>query len=126
MKTMTLKVPQARVLKALLKAGGSGLTRGQLSVAAGFSAISGTVNRALHGIKRSAPQAEYANPHPGLLKLGFVTAHTLDVDIPEVRYRVSQSGKKALAAFLSERKLGKTRDKSVCVNHRYMSGNGRR
>lgn len=69
-----LRIPQARVLRALMPGSAAKkpprLTRVELAEHAGFSTTSGTINRVLHGIPQGSSSG---NPHPGLLDLGYVT-----------------------------------------------------
>lgn len=132
--TVSLRLPQYRVLKALQPKNGKfpSLNRITLSQRAGFSKISGTVNRALHGIKKGADSANYGDVHKGLLDLGYVRTVTHDVDnVKETAYQATASGVKAAARFVKERaavgrKVGTVRDAKTSTNARYTKGGARK
>jgi len=117
---VNLKVPQVRILKALAPKGGKSpaLTRDKLREKAGYSAISGTINRVLNGIPEGSSSG---NPHPGLLALGLIKRVELDVDGKlESAYQITAKGIKALESYIEENgKTLKGRDKSACINQRY-------
>ena len=146
-----LRTPQARLLQAMMPPYDGApefdwptWTRAMLGVHAGYTAVSGTVTRALDGLAartvRGArpssgkwvqstddPNAWVGNGsgdvHPGLLALGLVEVVVLDSDgTRDVCYRATPAG---VAAFREhERAHGKLplpRDKSSCINDRYKS-----
>lgn len=121
-----LRTPQARVLAALQPDDPSDpvsewplVTRAQLGVRAGYTAISGTVTRALNGIK---PGSSSGDAHPGLLMLGMVEEVVLDVEgVTEVNYRATTEGVSAyrLHCATSGASLPPLRDAATCTNDRY-------
>jgi hypothetical protein len=110
-----LSIPQARVLRALMPTDGSEslpkLTRVQLGQRAGFTRISGTINRALHGIREGSSSG---NPHKGLLDLELVAAVELNGIL---EYQITTEGMKAIARHPE---LPELRDKTLCINNRYL------
>lgn len=121
-----LRTPQARVLAALQPEYPDDpisewplVTRAQLGVRAGYTAISGTVTRALNGIRDGSSSGD---PHPGLLALDLIEEVVLDLDgHSEVNYRVTTAGIQAYQSYLAKRdgKLPQLRDAAVCTNDRY-------
>jgi hypothetical protein len=112
-----LRLPQARVLRALMPTGDGKtapvLTRVQLAQRAGFSPTSGTINRALHGIH---PDSSSGSPYQGLLDLGLVG----EVELDGIKaYRITPDGRKAIEK-LGE--LPKLKEKASCTNYRYLLG----
>lgn len=107
-----LRVPQARVLRALVPPPEYAdhpelrdtewpcLPRARLGVRAGYTAISGTVTRALNGIREGSSSGD---PHPGLLARGLVEVVRLDVE-GEVEdcYRATPAGVAAYRAHVAE------------------------
>lgn len=125
--TTKLRIPQARLLRALMPADPSAprvewplLDRALLGVQAGYTAISGSVSRALAGIhagnKTSGPA------HPGVLQLGLVEELRLDVDgLVEVNYRITEAGVRAYRSFLAGGgALPPNKPTELCVNKRYV------
>jgi hypothetical protein len=123
---LSLRTPQARVLAALAPDGDDAarvdwpvVTRAQLGVRAGYTAISGTITRALNGIRVGSSSGD---AHPGLLVRGFVEEVVLDIDgTREVNYRITEVGIRAYRARVAERgpSLPPQRDKATCTNDRY-------
>lgn len=123
---LALRTPQARVLAALApqeegapRVDWPVITRAQLGVRAGYTAISGTITRALNGIRAGSSSGD---AHPGLLVRGFVEEVVLDIDgTREVNYRITPAGIRAYRAHVAEHgpSLPPQRDKAVCVNDRY-------
>lgn len=121
-----LRTPQARILAALMPeylgdpvSEWPLLTRPNLGVRAGYTAISGTVTRALNGIRAGSSSGD---PHPGLLALGLVEEVIVDVDgRSEVNYRATTKGVGAYSAYIAKLNgaLPEVRDKEVCTNDRY-------
>ena len=116
-----LKLPQARVLNALMACDDGAnpvLSRMQLAENAGFVPTSGTINGALHGI---ADGSSTGKPHMGLIDLGYVSRLPLDVDgAVEIHYQITSLGIEALEKYLSDGgKLPPVRDKAASVNRRY-------
>ena len=124
--TVKLRTPQARVLAALQPDDPTDslwhwptVTRAQLGIRAGYTAISGTVTRALNGIREGSSSGD---PHLGLLALGYVEEVILDIEgTKEVNYRATQAGVRAYKAYMStnEGKLPQLRDATTCTNDRY-------
>lgn len=116
-KEVHITIPMARVLKALASKNGSVMSRVKLAKAAGFSPISGTINRALHGYKGSKD----ARGYPGLIDSGLVNKIPLDIDgATEINYEITKVGQKALKGYLDQHgKLAKMRDADTCTNSRY-------
>lgn len=122
---LALRSPQARVLAALQPDDPTDqiidwplVTRAQLAVRAGYTAISGTVTRALNGIREGSSSGD---PHPGLLARGMIVEVTLDVEgTKEVNYRATDLGVRAYQAYLAERGgLPALKDAATCTNDRY-------
>ena len=124
-KSQKLRTPQARVLAALIPAYTEDpvsewplVTRAQLGVRAGYTAISGTVTRALNGIRAGSSSGD---PHPGLLALGFVEEVPVNLDgLTETNYRTTHDGIKAYENHLGHsKKLPAVRPVELCINNRY-------
>lgn len=123
---LTLRTPQARVLAAVIPADLSlpqfdwpVVTRARLSVKAGYTAISGTVTRALNGIR---PGCKSGPPHPGLLVRGMIEEVVLEIEgVEEVNYRITPLGIRAYTAYLEQNggSIPQGREKSSYVNDRY-------
>ena len=122
----TLRTPQARLLSALMPAYPDDpasvwplITRAQLGVRAGYTAISGTVTRALNGIHDGSSSGD---AHPGLLSLKLVEEIAVDIDgHNEVNYRTTAAGIVAHQAHLIKQggRLPQIRDAATCTNDRY-------
>lgn len=121
-----LRAPQARVLAPLIPAYPEDhvsewplINRAQLGVRAGYTAISGTVTRALNGIR---PGSSSGDAHPGLLALKLVEEVMVDIEgRQEVNYRATAEGIRVYKAYLASLggELPKVRDKEACTNDRY-------
>lgn len=120
-----LRTPQARVLKALVPDDSSWpvsewplVNRAQLGVRAGYTPISGTVTRALNGIRAGSSSGD---PHPGLLERGLVEEVPLVIEgVSEVNYRATAAGVRAYQAYMrAHGTLPEQRDKKSCINNRY-------
>ena len=110
-----LRLPQARVLRALLPLDGNGdtpaLTRVELAERAGFTIRSGLINRVLQGIREGSSSG---NPHKGLLDLKLVAA----IESNGIKkYRITPKG---INAIKEHPRLPELRDKTICVNYRYL------
>ncbi len=123
--TTVLRTPQARVLAALQPTDLTDpvsewplVTRAQLGIRAGYTAISGTVTRALNGIREGSSSGD---PHKGLLALGLVEEVVLDVEgVMETDYRATPAGVVAYQAHLAATgTLPQVKDAALCVNDRY-------
>lgn len=121
----TLRIPQARVLRALLPADPSDppsewplLNRAGLGVGAGCTPTSGTITRALNGIREGSSSGD---AHPGLLALGLVEEVAIDIEgRTEVNYRATLAGVAAYQAFVAQGgKLPPVKDAAHCTNDRY-------
>lgn len=124
---MPLRTPQARVLEALMPQYADDplcdwptVNRAQLGIRAGYNTvggvvISGTVTRALNGIR---PGSSSGDPHPGLLSLGYVEELVFDIEgVKEVNYRITAAGVAAYQAHISAAGgLPPPRDAASCVN----------
>lgn len=124
---LALRTPQARVLAALMPYSPDDhpsewplLTRAALGVRAGYTAISGTVTRALNGI-RSYGTRTSGDPHPGLLERGMVETVSVDVDgKAETNHRITPLGIQAYQAYAAVYgSVPTNRDAASCTNHRY-------
>lgn len=119
-----LRIPQARVLAALVPDPNADpmdwpmLNRALLGVRAGYTAISGTVTRALKGIY---PGSSSGDPHPGLLDRKLIEEVVLDVDgVKEVNYRATAAGVAAYRTHIATvGGLPKVKDRAICTNDRY-------
>ena len=124
-----LRIPQARLLQALMPkfiedppSEWPLITRAQLAVRAGYTPISGSVTRALSGIKERNKTS--GDPHLGVIGKGMVEVITVDVEgVRETNYRITPIGIKAFQRFIaSGRKIPATvRDAALCVNDRYLN-----
>ena len=122
-KVKRMPVPQVRVLRALKRAKGRALTRGELNERSGFSPLSGTINRALGGVAKDAQQVKSgsANPQKGLVDAGLVKKRKrIDetAGINEWVYEITPAGDKALEDF--DGTVGEVREAKLCVNQRYV------
>lgn len=120
-----LRLPQARVLRALLPNDHNDppsewplLTKTALGIRAGYSAISGSVTRALNGIKEGSSSGD---PHKGLLDMKLCEVVVINVEgLQEDNYRITREGIRALFQFILDGgKLPPVREPSVHTNHRY-------
>lgn len=123
-----LRVPQARVLAALMPGPDDHpvdwplITRANLAVRAGYTAVSGTTNRALMGISASGSR-KTGDPHPGLLDLKLVVEVKIDLDgKTEINYRITPAGVEAYRAFVAAgNSIPPVKDASICTNDRYVA-----
>ncbi len=122
---VSLRVPQARVLAALMPIDQSDppsewplLTRTILGIRAGYTATSGMVNRVLGGIQHKCKSGE---AHPGILELELIEKESVEVDgVTEMNYRITAAGIQAYRHHITTYgKLPEFREKSLCVNDRY-------
>jgi hypothetical protein len=112
-----LRLTQLRVLKVLADSEGF-LTKVKIAEAAGLSTISATVGEALN----SRPVSSHVpRPKPGLLDLGLVTEHDMDIDgATETNYRITSSGREVLQRHIAEKgPLPEVKDRSRSTNKRY-------
>lgn len=124
--TQLLRVPQARVLKALYPKYLDDpphewplVTRAVLGIRAGYTAISGTITRALNGIR---PGSSSGDPYLGLIALKYVEIEQLDIEgVIEDNYRITHAGIKAFEQYISVNgdKLPPVKEASLCINDRY-------
>lgn len=125
----TISLPQARILSILRpKSGGKNpiLSRIKIIKEAGFSPLSGTFSRALNGVAKMSTVAEFIGAKKGLVDLGFVKLVDTNVDgAVEHGYEATKDGLKELDKFLKtcvDGELPKHRDRTVCLNNRYIKG----
>lgn len=123
-----LRTMQARVLSALIPStpempveSWPVLCKAQLGIRAGYTAISGSITRALNGIP---PGSSSGEPHLGLLDLGLVISIILDIDgLEEVNYRTTPAGVAAYQTHIAERgELAKRKSVTASTNQRYRKG----
>lgn len=122
-----LRVPEARILKSLMpdpvdlpKIDWPMYTRSVLVHRAGYSPISGTINRVFYGIPEGSSSGE---PHPGLIQLGMVEIVELDISgVSENNYRITKKGIIAFQSYIKRYgdKLPPLRDPAICTNDRYL------
>lgn len=123
---LTLRTPQARILAALVPDDPSDpqsewplVTRAQLGVRAGYTAISGTVTRALNGIREGSSSGDH---HQGLLERGLIEEVVLSIEgVSEINYRATAAGIRAYQAHIATHgeHLPGVRDVTACTNNRY-------
>lgn len=119
-----LRVPQARVLQALMPADPDtywtewpSIDAHYLALALGTSTKSDLVRRALRGLP---PGSSSGDAHDGLLAKGYAEAILLDVDgVRETQYRITHAGILALREYLKRHQIPKMRSTASCVNKRY-------
>lgn len=126
-KESKLKLPQVRVLKALMPRRPDFppsewplVTRQQLIVRAGFTKLSGSITRALNGIRPGNKTS--GEPHPGLIDKGFVEIIDLDIDgVTEANYRITRAGIVAYQEYVAAYgdNLPQIKDPSITTNQRY-------
>ena len=95
------------------------MSRAILGRCAGYTAVSGSVTRALNGI---LPGSSSGDPHPGLLARGLVVLLNLDVEgISEQVYRITPAGVSAYHAYIEKHgdTLPKVKDAALHTNGRY-------
>lgn len=123
-----LRIPQARLLQVLMPAYPEDppcewplVTRTMLGMRAGYTAISGTVTRALNGIR--ATNRTSGDPHPGIIERGFIEVVTVNVEgVNEVNYRITKEGIQVFQEFLSHGgSIPPVKDAQLCVNDRYLT-----
>ena len=123
---ISLHVPQARVLAALMPANPTDppfdwptLSRTVLAARIGVSTRSDYITRSMNGIRPS--NRTTGTPHLGLIALGCVEEEVFDIDgVKEVNYRITATGIHAYERFVAEGGiLPPVRDGKSCVNDRY-------
>ena len=94
------------------------VNRAQLGVRAGYTAISGSITRALNGIRKGSSSGD---PHPGLLARGMIEEEVLNVEgIEEINYRATDKGVRAYTEYTkTHKKLPVVKDAKLCINDRY-------
>ena len=123
--SLDLKIPQARVLKALLPTNPKLdpidwplYNRVTLAEYAGFNPTTGTINRVLNGVPEGSSSGA---PHKGLLERGLMQVIHIDSDgISQAHYRITPLGVEAIVAYLAFNVIPGTRDKASCTNGRYI------
>ena len=122
---LSLRTPQARVLAALMPEYPDDpvsewplVNRPQLGIRAGYTAISGTITRALNGIREGSSSGD---AHPGLLARGLVEEVVLSIEgISETNYRATPTGVRAYREYAAKHgRPPAVRDPIACVNDRY-------
>ena len=122
-----LRVPQARILRALMPAypedspsGWPMITRANLALCAGYSTVSGSVTRALNGIREYNKKS--GDPHPGLIDRGLVECVELSIDgLNEINYRITHSGILVYQQYIQTHgDLPPLKDGTSCINNRYL------
>lgn len=122
---LSLRTPQARILAALMPEYPEDpvtewtlVNRRYLGIRAGYTPISGTVTRALNGIKEGSSSGD---AHPGLLARGFVEEVVLVIEgTSEINYRITHAGIRAYQKYVDEHgKLPVVKDAATCTNDRY-------
>lgn len=131
--TTDLRTPQARVLAALVPISPDDpvfdwptYRRDVLAAKAGYTAISGSITRALNGIREGSSSGD---AHLGLLALKYVEELEFELDggIKETNYRITPAGIAAFRAYeLAVGKLPPLRDKETCTNDRYKKEKGQK
>lgn len=120
-----LRTPQARVLAALYPEYPEDppsewplVSRGQLNIRAGYTVTSGTVTRALNGVRDGSKSC---TPHLGLIARGLVTEEVLDIDgVSETNYRITLTGIRAYQTYkLKHGTPPEVKDPSTYINDRY-------
>lgn len=123
-----LRVPQARLLAALMPDDPTRplicwrvVNRARLGVKAGYTAISGTVTRALNGVK---PGSSSGEAHLGLLGLKMIEEVIIDIEgTKEVNYRITWAGIRAYQDYIKRHgELPPLKDRGTCINDRYKKG----
>jgi DNA-binding MarR family transcriptional regulator len=109
-----LHLPQARVLRALEQSHPHLLSRNDLAKHIGYSPISGTLTRALNGIRQGSSSGP---THPGLLKLRMIEKLRQHGRARGVVYRITERGRCAMKGV---RTLPSLRDQEACKNWRYI------
>ena len=123
-----LRIPQARVLAALMPFDDRDpliewplLKRTALAAKAGYTAISGSITRALNGIH---PGSSSGDPHPGLIARGLVVEVVVDVEgMSETTYRATPAGVVEFRAWQAAGGIiPRVKDIDTCTNDRYKKG----
>jgi hypothetical protein len=126
-----LRLPQARVLRALMPADPTEppiewplLTRTYLCLRAGFKLTSGSITRVLNGIRPGNTTS--GAPHPGLVERALVEEVVLDIcGVEEVNYRITAAGIRAYEAYLARGgRLPEVKLAELCTNIRYAKVQG--
>ncbi len=126
-----LRLQQARVLRALMPGDPTVppidrplFTRANLCLRAGFKLTSGSITRALNGIRPGNRTS--GAPHPGLVERGLVEVVPLDIDgLMEVNYSITAAGIRAYQAYFTHGgNLPPVKDAATCTNARYAEVQG--
>lgn len=124
MSEFNLRIPQLRVLCALMPENPDTywtewpmLTRGDLGVRAGYTPISGSITRALNGLREGSSSGP---PFPGLIALSLVEEVNVNLDgVQETNYRITKAGVEEYLKYISKKPLPPVKDSSICINERY-------
>ncbi len=130
MEVPKLRVPQARILQALLPVSEDDcveewplLVRAVMARRAGYSPISGSVTRALMGVKEGSSSMKSGKGMKGLMALGLIETVELDImGVKETNYRITPLGVKAYEQFVRSGAKIKpvSGDASAHTNKRYV------
>src|SRR5689334_18634126 len=96
------------------------VNRAQLAVRAKYTGTSGSINRALNGLREGSSSGK---AHPGLLTLGLVEELVFDIEgVKEVNYRATADGIAAYREHVAEHgeELPPVKDAAFCTNDRYL------
>jgi len=122
---LSLRTPQVRVLAVLMPDDHTlplsewrVVTSKQLGIRAGYSGTSGSITRALNGLREGSSSGK---AHPGLLVLGLVEEVILDIDgVSETNYRITAAGVRAYQSHATKGKLPTVKDAAKSTNRRYL------
>ena len=120
-----LKVPQVRVLVALMPDEGDEpppgtISRRNLAIAAGPIPTSGTMSKVLNGIQN--PESSTGKQCDGLFQYGYIERVDVDLDGQVVdSYRITRAGLAAVREWLANNTLPPKRDEKMSTNRRYTS-----
>lgn len=119
-----LRVPQARILSVLMPENEDDkwfdwpvYPRSELNHKAGYTEMSGSVTRALNGIRETNQKS--GKKHKGLIARGLVEAVEIELaDGVDTGYRITRAGIDAMRAH--NKPLPKMRDTAHYTNRRYI------
>lgn len=115
---MSLTVPQIRVLLVLRE--GASISRAELAERSGYTSLSGTITRAINGVKGDSSSGK---PMKGLVDLQLVTTEQLVIEdgVTETVYTITTLGKELIEEYVESygASAGPVRDKELSTNDRY-------